>query len=375
MKETKTITLKAKKWNMLDCFVLVFNAAPVHTCLVLLFTVLEALIPSIQIFTTAGFVDTALAVTSGNAEYNAIFAPLFSMFAMTIIPHILYGIERFIQNSYNSRVTLRIEEAFLNKKAKLKYEHIENSKTHDIIVKASQSSGNTMMNRAYRFVMLADMAVRLVSIISVVFLKVWWSGIISVAVTVPAILFAAKNGAEQYKAFADTEKIERYANTYHTILRTKEYLEERTTFGYTPYMIERWFEKKKEADEINLKASVKSGLRDNGTWVLTWVMAGVILLSLVPAVASGELSSGMFVGISNSVIMLVNMISARISWNINFFVHATHNLKDLSEFTCLEEQEGALDEPAVIASDGFESIEFRSVSFRYPKTDRYILKN
>lgn len=376
MKNTnRTITLQAKKWNMLDCFVLVFKAAPIHTCLVFVFTILEALVPSIKIFTTAGFVDTALAVTSGTAEYNEIFKPLFAMFATTIIPHILYVIDGVIENSYRAHVTLRIEEAFLDKKARLKYEHIENSKTHDTIAKASVSSGDTMMNRAYRFLMLADMAVRLISIISVVFVQVWWSGIVSVAVTIPAILFAAKNGAEQYKAFADVEKIERYANTYNTILRTKEYLEERTTFRYTPYMIKRWYTKKKEVDEINLKTSIKAGLRDNVTWVLTWVMAGVILVSLVPALADGRLSSGMFVGISNSVIMLVNMISARISWNINFFVHATHNLKDLTEFTCLEEQEGALDEPVAIPSDSFESIEFRNVSFAYPKTERYILRN
>jgi ATP-binding cassette subfamily B protein len=48
-------------------------------------------------------------------------------------------------------------------------------------------------------------------------------------------------------------------------------------------------------------------------------------------------------------------------------------MKDLTAFGSLSEQEGALDDPAA-AAFRFESLELRNVSFKYPGTDRYILK-
>jgi ATP-binding cassette subfamily B protein len=48
---------------------------------------------------------------------------------------------------------------------------------------------------------------------------------------------------------------------------------------------------------------------------------------------------------------------------------------DYNQFMELNEQEGASDEPNEIPVTNESSLEFRDVSFRYPGTDRYVLKN
>ena len=57
------------------------------------------------------------------------------------------------------------------------------------------------------------------------------------------------------------------------------------------------------------------------------------------------------------------------------FAEKQEYLKDLTKFMALSEREGALDEPESIENISFESIEFKDVSFRYPNTEKYILKN
>lgn len=369
------LMLRAKKWNVFDCFGIVFTAAPVHTVLIVLLNIIEALIPSITIFTTAGFVDTALAVIGGRAEYNSIFLPLFSMFAMEIMPQVIYTVEWFVEINFTSAVTLYVEEAFINKKASLKYKYIEDSTTHDLIGRACSNSSDSMIGRAYRIINIGYILVEFVSIVSVVFYHVWWSGITAVVVAIPTVLLAVKNGKEKYKAFSDTEKIERYAGVYHSILREKDFLEERATFHYAPYIIKRWHEKKTESDRINLSTDMRSGARDNITNILAWVMAGAILASLIPAVSTGVLSAGMFIGIVNSVLRMVNMVSWNVSWNVRYFYQTIKNLSDLTEFTNLEDEDGALDEPVFMSDDQLGTIEFDDVSFCYPGTDRFILKN
>ncbi len=374
-KEYKYFDLPAKKWNLFDCVKLTFRAAPVALSVSFLIRLLDAFTPSLSIFTTASFVDTAIAILGGTANKNEIFIPLAGMFLIAILPQFLYTIDFYVQNSMYPKVCYVIDEAFLRKRAKLKYEHIENSATHDLIGRAGGNSGGTMLNRTYHMFWIAEIIVQMVSVVAVVFAKVWWSGLVTVAVMIPAVLFAAKNGREQYKAFSDTEKLDRRSNVYHCVLRQKDFLEERSTFRYSPYVINRWYEYKTEADAINLKTAVRSGMRSNVTWILTWIMGLAIMLSLVPAVSTGFLSSGMFVGITNATIRLVNIASGNITWCVRWVVEAIKNLKDLTDFTALSEAEGADDLPYVLKADGFDTIEFRNVTFRYPETERDILKN
>ncbi len=373
-KREKELTIKAKKWNLFDCFLLVFRAAPVYITLELILGWALAFIPSFQIFATADFVDTALGIIGGELDKDAIFKPLVNIFSVAIVPQILFAIEYFLDNCCYPRLTYLIEEAFLKKKASLKYEHIENSETHDLIGRASNGAGGTMVNRVWRLRNFLYIATHLVSVITVVFLQVWWSGLVALAAMIPAVWFAVKSGVEQYKAFSDTEKIERRATVYHTALRGKDYLEERSTFLYAPYVQERWYDNQTEADNINLKTSFRAGLRDNATWVLTWVMGLAIMVSLVPAVAMGNITSGMFVGITNGVILLVDLVCGSITWNIRWVVQSIKNLKDMTQFSCLSEEQGALDLPEN-RNARFESIEFKNVTFRYPGTERNILKN
>ena len=68
------------------------------------------------------------------------------------------------------------------------------------------------------------------------------------------------------------------------------------------------------------------------------------------------------------------------SWQLSYVTQQLANnneyLKDLSNFSQLEETEGANDMPAAdIDKFKLESIEFKNVSFKYPGTDRYILKD
>ena len=126
MKEkNERFLLKAKKWTIFDCFGIVFKASPAYASISILLYIVLAVVPGIKIFTTAGFVDTALAVIGGNAEYNTIFMPLFSMFAMEILPQVLYTVQDLLYIRFESKVTLYVEGAFISKKARIKYKYME----------------------------------------------------------------------------------------------------------------------------------------------------------------------------------------------------------------------------------------------------------
>lgn len=368
-------TLKAKKWNLFDCLLIVFKATPVCSLAYMLLQLVEALLPTIRIYVTADFVDTAIGVLEGKNEYSSIFLPLVVMLGMYAANNLIYNVEWFADVQFQSKVKLYLEEAFVQKRASIKYKYIENGKTQDLIKRACDGASDKIVLSAIRMFYILYFGVQVMSVFAVIFSLNIWSGVISVAIAIPAIAVSVKNGLEKYKAYKDSSKIDRYANVYADILTKKDYLEERETFGYTPYIIKNWLKKQKEADKINLNTSKVTGIRKSISDIFAYIMFGGILLSLLIPLTKGEITPGMFIGVDNAAIGIVTIVSGSIGWMVEYFAQSVKYLEDLSGFSLLEDQEGALDEPCDMNEEGFDSIEFKNVSFAYPDMDRYILKN
>lgn len=368
-------TLKSKKWNLFDCLTIVFKATPVCSLVYMFVQLIEALLPTVRIYVTADFVDTAIGVLGGEVEYDSIFLPLVLMMVMYAANQLIYNVEWFADVQFQSKVKLYLEETFVQKRASIKYKYIENGKTQDLIKRTCDGASDKIILSAIRMFYILYFGVQVISVFAVIFTFNVWSGIISVAIAMPAIAVSVKNGLEKYKAYKDSSKIERYANVYADILTKKEYLEERTTFGYSPYIISRWLKKQREADKINLKTSAATSRRKGISDIFAYIMYGGILLSLLIPLVNGQITPGMFIGVDNALTGIVSIVSGSIGWMVEFFAQSVKYLEDLSEFSFLEDQDGALDIPCDMSRVGFESLEFKNVSFAYPDTDRYILKN
>jgi ATP-binding cassette subfamily B protein len=147
-------------------------------------------------------------------------------------------------------------------------------------------------------------------------------------------------------------------------------------FGYTGAINKNWHEKFETARKINLKTRFRNYMRMNGGSSLTILIWFFIACALIPPLADGELSVGMFIGLISAAFSVTQMASWELSHITDELANNNEYLKDLSAFSALSEQEGALDLPYnKNGGFNFESIEFRDVSFKYPGTDNYILKN
>lgn len=101
------------------------------------------------------------------------------------------------------------------------------------------------------------------------------------------------------------------------------------------------------------------------------IIIGVMLVPL----SAGNISIGMFIGLVNATLNLIQMMSWHLSDVTKALANNREYLKDLTEFCSLSEQPGALDKPIKTSKTKFETIEFKNVNFKYPGTEKYILKN
>ncbi|MBR6916230.1 MAG: hypothetical protein IKN36_07710, partial [Clostridia bacterium] len=202
-------------------------------------------------------------------------------FATFFLNSAVYQFEDITFARLREKVYSVTKEVFLIKQASIKYRYVEDSKTYDLIGRACSEPAGKMLERGGRVIWIAYRWVFLVITISSVFLKVWWGGLIAVGIVIPAVFLAVRSGLQDYETFFNVEKDGRYAGKYQAFLSAKDYLEERSTFGYAPFIFGKWKKTKLEMDRKNLKNTVRNSRRDNFIRSLSWVMYAAIMTALV----------------------------------------------------------------------------------------------
>ena len=121
------------------------------------------------------------------------------------------------------------------------------------------------------------------------------------------------------------------------------------------------------------------------------MVSAVFLAVTIPLTWEGRLSLGMFMALTNAVFGIVQNMSWDLTYSIDRIAWYNQYFQELSEVLAMPEDRLAAAEQALTEERGmvrsgvmepfgktigeFRTLEFRNVSFRYPGTDRAILKN
>ncbi len=371
------ILLKSDKiFKMIDFLKIPFQACPGCSAIICITRIISSLIPALTALATAYFVNTAIAIFSNEKEFAAIFLPL-SCYMLIVIYNYLKNV--IIFNFVNIRFDMKIFRYFradmINKRAKLKYEHVENNDTWELINRTSNNLLGSIASGFNGILDIIDLILQVTSVLLIIFTQVWWVALVILALAVPFTLLAVRGGKEVYEADKEAEEKRRRAEYYRKVLSERENVEERSVFAYTDVIKDKWHGIYEVARKISLKVNVRWYVLGRIGSVITLAFTLMILGILFIPLKSGALSIGLFVGIQTSLMDLVDTMSWRLSYVTSEFTKNLQYLKDLTRVMALSEQEGAFDLPADYKKVSLYTIEFENVTFQYPGTERYVLKD
>jgi len=305
------------------------------------------------------------------------YIPYLILFLITaIIPVFIGGL--FIYSYITPKCTLLFRTAYkkeLLKKLKImKYENIESPDSMEIIDKAMTRAENSAVHLFPMYVYETTQAI--IATIGTLYLFAtikWWLLII---ILVPFIIETVFDQSYSFDIYNELEKYwkdERRYTILGTFLRKREYLQENHIYEASDYLIDtyktRINKRNKEYEKYFFKHLKTHFFRQN----ITRFAQIVIALLLLFFYTTNEITIGQL------VFFTLNVFTNLFSWvglkgctflfksapyHIQFFDYYD-KLLDLSEETF-----GTNDEmPSKF------TIEFRNVSFKYPQTERWILKN
>ncbi len=359
-------------WSFLS---IPLRVTPVLTGVKLLSQILGSLLPSVQVLLTASFVDTVTAIFGGTMPYTAVFLPLGLLMALVAYQYLSGSLVQFANTRFQIGLTEAFGGAVLEKRARLEYRHIEDNDTWDLITRTCKEPASRIWGGYDNLLGLAGGAVQIVSVLLVLMVQVWWAGLVIVGFSVPLMWIAIRGGKKEYAANQEAEKLRRRATYLQTVLTGRENVEERALFGYTDRLNGIWQDRADTARCIELKATARNFINRKGTGILVVMISLLIAMVLLFPLRDGLLTLGMFIGLVTAVFGLIQGMSWGLPWMASELARNTAYLKDLTAFSVLSEQEGAVDLPSAKQACAFERLEFRHVAFAYPNTDRTILRD
>lgn len=373
-KEGGKMGVKEKKYGVKDIIGIPFKYAPKSSIVIVIQKLIDGIVPTVEVIVTAKFLDISILVVRGEKSIKNIFLPMFIIITLIAYKWISQQLVKFVE----AKLQLKLKETFrvkiIEKVAKLKYKYIENQDIWDLISRVSRNP-DVRIKEAYSDLLeMISMVIIILGLLLVLVMQVWWATLIILGISIPLFYLAIKGGKDIYEPNREVSKYERRTEYLRKVITGREFVEERTLFHYTDKINKKWDEQYEIKRKVEVKADLKYFIKMKSSSIITAIISMLTVLVLIYPVNDGRLSVGMFISIVNGVFRLITMMS----WNITYYIkHLSSNieyLKDFTKFSNLEESEGALDEPSKKLLK-LKTLEFKSVSFKYPGTENYILKD
>ena len=348
---------------------------PFHTVFYVISQGLGALIPAAQTLAIAIFINNVSASNTAQSSSSNVIFSLLLILACVFFQNIMPVITRVVNASKRNRLTLHLNHILLKKQMNLSYQYIEDNHTCNLIYRVRDNCVNYFDEGYTNVINSLALFVKLASLMLIIFKASVISGLVILVIVYPLLFLAMKTGRANYVLEQDAETTKRKYQYLFSVLTGKEAANERNLFGFSKNITERYNELfdvafEKEAKIINKRyANMKSGS------IVTLIVSICIMAIMLPRLFRNEISAGLYIGLAGAVLDLIQSMSWQLAGMMQNYAKLNQFFGDYNRYMELDEQMGAEEDAQIISAPEEPSLEFRNVSFRYPGTDRYILKN
>ena len=348
---------------------------PFHTVFYVISQGLGALIPAAQTLAVAMFINSVSASNTTQSSGADVIFSLSLILACVFFQNSIPVITRVVNASKRNRLTLHMNHILLKKQMNLSYQYIEDNDTCNLIYRIRDNCVDYFDEGYTNVINSLALFIKLASLMVIIFKASVISGLVILVIVYPLLYLAMKTGKANYVLEQDAETTKRKYQYIFSVLTGKETANERNLFGFSRHMTERYnrlfdtaFEK--EAKIINKRyANMKSGS------LITLIVSICIMAIMLPKLFRNEISTGLYIGLAGAGLDLIQSMSWQLAGMMQNYAKLNQFFDDYNRYMELGEQAGAEEEPEQMPTAGEPSLAFRNVSFRYPGTDRYILKN
>lgn len=344
-----------------------FLASKKHFVLKLLILLSTTLIPLVNIRLWREILN---GLVSGNPARDVILVCLLLYLSLKFVIYLLARLDQYVNGRYSDELQFYIEGVMMEKTSRMDLSFFDSASMGDK-VRHARSNFNIMTGITWLVFDILSELINIIATIIIVCAYKWWIGLITVLLLIPYMLYNKKHTEKRLKMEKEQIRDQRKLSYCRDVFFDNDVQFEIKLNGIGAYFIDRYKSIWRKLYKINKKEDIRHNLQNTGIMILNVSSELLVLIISVADVMAKRIGIGdlqynlsMVSRLREQTSMLMNDVN-------NFLVNNTR-LIELREFIAIKPE---IEKSGSKKPSSTPRIEFRSVSFRYPGSEQYVLKN
>ena len=364
--------------NIPEAFKLVWNASKKHTLVNFGLIPLVGLLPAAQSWVGKMIVDKILLAIDLGSDVQAgiqIVLPYVLLeFALLLVSSLLNAFQSLSNNVLRSSLSKYVNTMIIDKSIKLDLQFYEDPVFYDNMQNARRRADSSALAIVSSISQVAQQFITLISLVALLIGFSPWLAVLVILAAVPNFLSNSRFAEMSFRAISHRAPETRLLNYIETLLTSNETVKEIKLFGLGESLkarFENLFTEFMDEDNAiarrNTFASLGWGMVTNLAYYGSYIW--VIIRTITKVITLGDMT--MFLSVfrqsQRAVMSLLDNFSRLYENNLY--------LDNLLDFLKIEPALVSPENGKVAPAPILEGIHFQNVSFKYPGSDKYVLRN
>ena len=292
------------------------------------------------------------------------------IFLINRLINVLNGVNSDIMSQ---RLMDYISDKIQSQSARLDMSYFDNPGYHDTYHRAQTEASYRPMRILGGFMGLMGSTITISGIVAMLWTASKWIIVVMIVAVLPSFVVRIIKARKIYAFRRENTQNVRRTNYYSALLNGKDFAKEMRTFGLTSYFRERFVKIRKDYVADLIRISRRIAVYDMTSSIVEMAALFFVTLFLINSTTNGAITVGSFVMLfeafrrgQTQLTSLVNSISGL--YDNRLFIGNLFEFLDLEPSICTPENPLPFPEKV-------ESVEFRDITFRYPKMTHDVLKH
>ena len=370
----KWMLLKERKSTLGYILKIPIKYSTYSAIMIAILKIIGGIIPTLNMFAIAKFINSAITLFKYHSGYSDIIIAITLIMICTAYEWIYDYLVTYDETRLENDLRVSFKVYIINKVTSLKYSNIENQNTCDLISRVCKEPEKQCKDAYSQFFDILSLLITICGVVGVLAMNVFWSALLIVAISIPLLKLAINGGKASYQANRQVRRYIREVDYLSEVLNGRDAVDERMLFCYSNKINEKWHRQFEKTRKLLFKVNLKWFIKAKSGGIITAFISLTTILILLFSVRSGQLSIGLFISIVNSETLLIQNLSWQLPSYVNSLAKNKEYIVDLIQILNLPGKKEYLDEP-ISPNVVVNSLEFKDVSFKYPGTEKYVLKN
>ena len=290
--------------------------------------------------------------------------------SLLFVTYLLEQFDNYINSRYGDELQFYIEKVMMEKTSRMDLSFFDSARMGDK-VRHARSNFNAMTQMTWLVFSLLSAFINVIATLIIVSSYKWWLGLITMVFLIPYMIYNKKRAEHKLKMEKEQLRDNRKKDYFRDVFFDNNVQFEVKLNGIGTYFIEKYKEMWQKLYRINKTESIRHNIINTLIMIVNVSCELLVLTKSVFDVINKQIGIG-DLQYNLSMVSRLRGQAQELMDNINRFLNDNTRMIELREFINIKPE---IEKSGTLQPSNNPKIEFCNVSFRYPNSEQFVLKN